>query len=344
MSAAEFEDGPAQADPAKTHVAQDLAHNRPLVCCRFSPAGTHVFAGSEDETIRRWTLADGAQAELKGHESWVFALDLTPDGGTLLSGGGDGRLIWWPATAEAPAPARTVEAHNGWINHVAVSPDGGTVATSGNDGMVRLWSAADGSKVAELPGHERPVYRALFEPAGRFLLTADILGRVVQWEVATRQEVRRFDAAKLHSYNGGQMVDYGGVRDFALSPDGKLLACSGLIEASNPLGAVSNPAVVVFDWQSGAEQTLMRPKADVKGVGWGLRFLPSGSLVMASGGTGGGHLWFFKPGEANEFATFGLPNTARGLDAHPDGVRLATAHHDGHLRIESMTPAPEPAK
>jgi WD40 repeat protein len=334
-------DDAAQADPSKTHVAQDLAHNRPLICCRFSPDGGRVFAGSEDETIRRWNLADGAQAELKAHESWVFALDLTPDGQTLLSGAGDGRLIWWPATADAPTPTRTVGAHTGWINHLCVSPDGGTVATAGNDGMVRLWSVSDGSKIAELPGHERPVYRLMFGPSGRYLLSADILGRVMQWELATRKEVRRFDAAKLHSYNAsGQEVDYGGVRDFALSADGKLLACSGLIEASNPLGAVSNPAVVLLDWEAGSEKALMRPKADIKGVGWGVRFHPSGFLVMASGGTGGGHLWFFKPGETNEFATFNLPNTARALDLHPDGLRLAVAHHDGHLRVCSMTPAP----
>lgn len=331
---------PAPADPTKTHVAKDLAHDRPLVCCRFDPAGKFVYAGSEDESIVRFDLGSGAKAVLKGHESWVFALDATPDGQMLLSGAGDGRLLWWPAAAEAPSPLRTIQAHDGWINHLAVSTDGGLVATCGNDRMVRLWKTADGTTAGELPGHEKPVYRILFEPGGKSLLTADLQGRVIQWDLATLKEVRRLDAAKLYSYNGGQGVDYGGVRDFSLSADGKFLACGGLIEASNPLGAVSNPAVVVFDWAEGKEKVLQRPKADIKGVVWGLKFHPSGFLVAASGGTGGGHLWFFKVDAANEFATFALPNTARALDLHPDGLRIATAHHDGHLRISAMTDPP----
>ena len=54
------------ADPAKTHVAKDLVHNRPLISCRFDPKGRFVFAGSEDSTILRWDLASGAKAALTG--------------------------------------------------------------------------------------------------------------------------------------------------------------------------------------------------------------------------------------------------------------------------------------
>ena len=57
-----------------------------------------------------------------------------------------------------------------------------------------------------------------------------------------------------------------------------------------------------------------------------------------SSGTGGGALWFFKPDQPNEFHKLTLPNTGRGLDLHPDTLRLATAHHDGHLRVWSMAP------
>jgi WD40 repeat protein len=325
------------ADPSQTHLSLELEPKAPQIACRFDPTGRYAFAAAEDRTIGRWELATKQFASFAGHDGWVLALGFSPDGATLLSGGSDGNLFWWPAAGtETPATIRRVETGHGWVRSIAVSPDGQTVVTCGNDRMVRLWSMADGTPLTALPGHERPVYRAVFTPDGKTLLSADLKGVVIQWDVRPGKEARRFDASKLYSYNGGQQVDYGGVRDLSLSRDGRFLACCGLIEGSNPLGAVNNPAVVLLDWQEGKELLLQRPKEDIKGVAWGVRFHPDGFLVAASGGTGGGFLLFWKPDAVNEFHKLGLPNTARGLDLHPDGVRVAVAHHDGKLRIYAM--------
>ena len=110
------------AAPEKTHVVKEYAHKRPLIACRFDARGRYVFAGAEDRTVRRWDLATGKEAALAGHESWVFALASHPDGETIVTGGGDGQLIWWPATAEKPAPIRRVQAHRGWVRALAIQP------------------------------------------------------------------------------------------------------------------------------------------------------------------------------------------------------------------------------
>jgi WD40 repeat protein len=328
------------ADPTKTYLAKDLKHDRPLVSVRFDAKGRYVFAGSEDRSVLRWDLATDAKVVLAAHDSWVHALASTPDGETFLTAGCDGRLIWWPTAAEKPSPIRGVEAHQGWINSVAVNDQGTIAATCGNDRMVRLWSIADGSLIQEMPGHSKYAYQVIFEPGGRYLLSADIKGQVIQWDLAVRKEARRVDAGKLSKYDTGQGVDYGGVRGIAFSPDGSLLACAGLIEASNPLGAVSNPAVLLLDWKEGKEKLMQRPKEDIKGVAWGVRYHPDGFIVFVSGGTGGGFLFFTKPDGANEFFKLALPNTGRALDLHPDAMRLATAHHDGHVRIWEMRAKP----
>ena len=101
--------------------------------------------------------------------------------------------------------------------------------------------------------------------------------------------------------------------------------------------------MAVFDWKSGQLVVLQHPKEDVKGVAWGVRFHPRGFLISASGGTSGGFLWFSQPDKPNEFFKLGLSNTARDLDLHPGGVFIAVAHHDGILRIYSMT-APSKAR
>lgn len=323
-------------DPTKAAVANDWAHARPLVSCRIEPSGRFAFAGSEDFTVRRFNLADGANIGLAGHESWVKAIAFAKDGSQVITCGYDGRMIWWPVEGDAPQSIRTVEGHHGWIRAAVVRPDGTLLATAGNDLVVRLWNIADGSLVKELPGHEKPVWSLAWHPEGKFLLSGDLAGVIKQWDVETAQVARTFDAKPLHTYEGGQQVDFGGVRALSFSPDGKFLAAGGLHKGTNPLGAVHEPLVMLFDWSAG---TLVRSHITegIPGGGvWSVRHLTDGTLVAASGGSSGGILLFFKPDADKETHRFGLPNILRDMDLHPDGTRIATAHHDGHLRVTSV--------
>lgn len=324
------------AKPEACHVAKEYKYARPLLSCALDPKGRYVVAGAEDDSVQRFDLASGTATPMVAHESWVYGLAFTPDGGTLLTGGCDGTLKWWPIATEAPAPSRSVAAHAGWVRGMAVAPDGRTVATCGNDKLVKLWSIDDGSLLRTMPGHERLVYSVAFHPTGGSLVSADLHGKLIEWDLATGKERRRLEAAKLYAYNGGQGVDYGGVRDLSFSPDGAWLACSGLVDASNPLGAVSDPALVLLNWTEGTEALLQRGKADLKGVGWGVRYHRDGFEVMVCGGSTGGTLLFFRPDSPAEFFRFQLPSLARDLDVSADGLTLATAHHDGHVRLIRM--------
>jgi WD40 repeat protein len=328
------------AVPEKTYISKEFKHKCPLIACRFDPKGRYVYASAEDNTVQRWDLESGKAVALTGHESWVFGIAAHPNGQAVLTGGGEGRLNWWQSSGDKVEVVRRIDAHRGWIRSVAISPDGKLVATCGNDRRVKLWSFADGTLLFDLPGHARPVYRVAFDPGSKALFSADLQGLVIEWDHRTGKEARRFDAAKLYKYDAGQAVDFGGVRDLTFSRDGKYLACGGLIDGSNPLGAVSTPAVVLLERESGRELLLQRPKEDIKGVIWGLRFHPSGFLIGASGGTGGGILWFWNTDKPLEFFKFTLPDTARDLDLHPDGLRLATAHFAGMVRISTMRPKP----
>ena len=237
--------------------------------------------------------------------------------------------------------ARSVQAYEGtapWIRSVDVSPNGTIVATGANNGIVKLWSAADGQLIAELKGHEANVYSVLFHPSGQFLLSGDLAGKLHQWNVADKKLMRTFDAQTLHTYEGGQQVHYGGVRSMSLSADGKYLSASGLYKASNPLGAVNDPLVVLFEWET-AKVVRQLVAGDLKGIAWKVLFHPDGFLVGCSGGSGGGHLLVWTPAQDREVFKLPLPANVRDLDLHPDGLQLATAYNDGHVRICSMTAA-----
>jgi WD40 repeat protein len=302
-----------------------------------------VFVSAEDNSVQRFDLAAGTKVSFVAHESWVNALAYSPDGQLLYTGGCDGRMIVWPATADAPQPLKVIEAHPGlspWVRTISVSPDGAMIATGGNDGLVRLWKAADGTALGTLAGHQKNVYSTLFHPDGKLLISGDLAGVIQVWDLAAAKSVGTFDAKDLWSYNEGQGVDYGGVRGLALSPDGKFLAAGGLYKASNPLGAVNEPLALLFDWET-RQKKQSHVVAGVNGIIWRLCFHPEGFLIGGSGGSGGGHIAFWKPEGDKEQHKFTMPTMIRDLDLHPDGLQIATAHYDRLVRISSMTPAPK---
>ena len=323
-------------DVAKTHVAKTHKHGSPLIACRFDPTGRYVFFAAQDYRVWRLELASDKKAELKGHESWVRGMAFDKDGQTLLTGGFDGRLIWWPAQQEKPVPQRQIVAHKGWVRAVAVSPDNQLVATVGNDLMVKLWRIGDGQLVREMSGHERHVYHVAFHPSGKHLVTGDLLGNLFHWEVETGKLVRKLAVAALHKYDKGFKADIGGFRDLRFSADGKWLACAGITNVTNAFAGVGNPLVELWDWSAGKQKIQFVSKAKLRGVAWGVANHRDGFTVGAAGGGGGGHLLFWKPDKSEEFHHAKLPDTARDLDLSPDGLTLATAHYDGRLRISKM--------
>jgi WD40 repeat protein len=322
-------------DPTQSHITFQWAYCSPLISCRFDPKQRYVFSSAEDNSIQRWSVPSGEKISFTAHDSWVFALEVTSDGETLLSGGGDGRLVWWLTSAEKPEPIRIVDAHHGWIRAVAISPDGKTVATVGNDKLVKLWNFADGSLLRTLTGHEDQIYSVLFHPQGQFLLSGDLLGFVFQWDLANGSLVRKFEAKDLHSYNGGQGVHFGGVRTMAMSPDGKFLACGGLYKAENPLGAVHEPLVMVFEWDS-QKLAVSQIAEGLKGTLWRLLYHPDGYLIGACGGSTGGFLLFWKLDQPKDFHRLKLPHLTRDLDLSADKLQVATTHFDRHLRVTTL--------
>ncbi|MBT6155537.1 MAG: WD40 repeat domain-containing protein [Planctomycetaceae bacterium] len=329
-------------DAKQAHVKATWKHGSPLIACRYDPKGRFLFTSGEDYSLQRWDLATGKPTVWAAHESWIRDIAFMADGETAISVGCDDKMIFWATAAEKPTPLKTIEAHKGWIRAVEVSPDGKMIATGGNDNLVKLWNA-DGSLQKELTGHDSNVYSIFFHPGGEFLLSGDLAGKVHQWELSTGKLVRTFDAKDLHTYNGGQKVHYGGVRSIALSPDGKHLACCGLHKATNPLGAVNEPLVMLFEWESG-KKVRSQVAAGVKGILWQVNWLADGTLAAASGGSGGGFLIFWKTGADKEFHKLKLPNTARDADLHPNGLELATVHHDRQVRITRLTAKPTPDK
>jgi len=334
--------------PSRTRMALELRHNSALVGCRFDPTGRFVFAGAQDNTIQRWDLATQAKVPFVGHRSWVRAMafvPLTPNpspsgrggpSGKLLSTDWNGKLLVWPFDASAPTPERIIDAHTGWVRAIVTSPDQRQFATCGNDNLVKLWNVADLSLVREFEGHTSHVYNVAFHPTANALVSADLRGNIKQWDVQTGRETRTMDASVIFRYDPTFRADHGGIRSMTFNADGSLLACAGITNVTNAFAGVGNPAVVLFNWQTGQRAQVLRVQPAFQGTAWGVVFQRDGYVIGAGAGSGGG-LWFWRPNTENSIHNVTVPSHARDLAMHPDGRRLAVPCFDGVVRIYELS-------
>lgn len=326
---------PGPLDPLRTRLMQQLRHDSPLLGCRFDPSGRFVFAGAQDNNVVRWEIDTGGKTVLAGHRSWVRALAF--HGQRVFSADYSGQILAWNAQAATPTGEHAWAAHHGFVRALAVSPDGKLLASCGNDNKVKLWSLSDLRLVRELAGHEWHVYNLAFHPKTQDVVSADLHGIIRHWSRADGRQTRTLDCSVLFRHDPTFRADHGGVRAMCFNGKGTLLACTGITNVSNAFAGIGNPAVVLFDWQSGNRVQILRPQANFQGTGWGVVIHPTGFIAGVAGGSGGA-LWFWRSNQANSFHMVSLPDVARDLDMHRDNRRLAIPFFDGSVRIYDMAP------
>ena len=323
--------------PEKTHVVKELS-TQAADLLPVRSGGPVRLCRCEDDTVQRWDLNADGQGQARGLRR-PRRLGLRPgghtDGKTLLSGGGDGKLIWWPATADEPKPMRPRRRPS----RLGAARRRQPRRTSLPRAATTTWSGSGRSPTAR-PSSTCPATTGrsiawLTRPTASTLVSADLMGLVIEWDVRPGKEARRLDAAKLHLYEGGQGVDYGGVRDLSFSRDG----VPGLRrpdQRQQPAGRRQQPGRARPRLEDRGDEDAPAPQGEHQGRCLGRAVSSRRLLDRRLGRNRGGFLWFWKPDQDNEFFKFALPNTARDLDLHPDGIRLATAHHDGMVRISAM--------
>ena len=123
------------ANPEKLKVVKQLSRGDIVFAVARKPGTSRLFCGGSDFTVYEIDVdqAKPEAKELGRHDSYVTSLALA--GTTLVSGGYDGRLIWW--NIESRSKIREVDAHRKWIRGVAATPDGTVVASVADDMVCR---------------------------------------------------------------------------------------------------------------------------------------------------------------------------------------------------------------
>jgi WD40 repeat protein len=148
-----FHTAPPKPTPAKA-VHGDLV-------ARAEP-GDLVALTQSDRTIKRFSAT-------------ADALEFSPDGRLLASGGSDDYLRVWDVRSGRLLVARV--AHQGPVEGVGFSPDGHWIVTAGPI-SAGVWGATSGQPLLLLHGPTQPLHAALFTRDGKTIVTAGYDGTI----------------------------------------------------------------------------------------------------------------------------------------------------------------------
>ncbi|RUS97406.1 hypothetical protein DSM106972_085090 [Dulcicalothrix desertica PCC 7102] len=183
-------------------VTGQLLHTFPehiAMSVTFSPDGKTLAAGSFDDTVRIWDLETFLCClTLKGHSYWIWRLNFSPDGSTIVTGCSSDRTIrlWNASTGEC---IHILSAHQDWIWATIFSPDGKTLASCSSDGAIKFWDVTTGDcmKTLEVAANTW-VMSLAFSPDGRMLISGDTNAVIQVWDTKTFERIQTLKAERLY--------------------------------------------------------------------------------------------------------------------------------------------------
>lgn len=298
-------------------------HKAEVWWLEFRPQGDILASASFDGTVCLWNVQNGQQmAKLDNHNRAVACVVFSQDGKRLASSDWEGFLSIWDVAKQQQI--LEWQGHSAAIPGITFSPDGSLLASGGWDGHVMIWDSATGEKVhpplvhpplsrefhALLSGYEK-ISCLAFTPNGQELVSGDLGGTVLVWNVATGAQVS--PPLKEHKVSANSV---------AITPDGHTL-----------IGGCSDGALLL--WDLPAFQIRGAPlRGHRSTVSW-VRVSSDGKYVVSA--DWGGDLVIWQTAERQLLATLRKYDTKIfGAAFSPDGHTLASSSADGRILIWSL--------
>jgi WD40 repeat protein len=232
-----------------------------VLAVTYAGANRLVAASADKSAVVFNTLADWSLARVIGSGPTsplmdrVTALDFSPDGKLLASGGGDpsraGELKIWNV-ADGAIVRDLPEAHSDTVLGLDFSPDGKLLASSAADKFIKVFEVGTGKFVRSFEGHTHHVLGVRWRADGKMLASGGADNVVKIWDFTSGDQLRTVQGigkevtsvnfvgstsmvlissgdktVRLYNADNGQQArNYGGGTDFmysaATTPDGKL--------------------------------------------------------------------------------------------------------------------------
>ena len=265
-----------------------------------------------------------------GHTEGVGSISFSPDGSLLVSGDGDGKVIFWDISSQTQLA--TLQGHTEGVNSVSFSSDGSLLASGGEDGKVIVWHVSSRTQIVPLP-HTEGVNSVSFSPDDSLLASGGEDG-VIVWDVSSQTQIVPLPHTE-------------GVSSVSFSPDGSLLASGGedgvivwdvssrtrvatLYDGFSPVSFSPNSSVLAFGGEDGVivwDVSSRTRVATLPHTGWtgSVSFSPDGSL-LASEGWDGVIVWDVS--SQTQLSILPDGDGVGSVSFSPDGSLLASGERD----------------
>jgi WD40 repeat protein len=362
-------------------------HRLALAGLAISSDGKSSLASvGKDQTARLWDLPSLLQGDALPHDDWVCSVAFSKNNKVLVSAGRDGAIKFWDVATGRPLSA-TIEKANGAVASLSLHSEGDAwklaagIATSDGGGEIRIWEVKAGDSITTKllhtlkdKDHASGITAVAFAPNGKRLASASFDKNALVWNVETGKVEHRLEGHKA------------AVRCLAWDLPGKSLASgsddktiriwdpekgkeTALLERGGHQGAVTTLAFlpepqgasigqqrIPIELISGGDDKTLRYWSVVaklavdqpfQGHGGGVTCVAcrSGGLIVSASWDHLVKSWLTS-GEDN-FTFAGHTGPVRAVAISPDGLTLASASHDGTVRLWRSTPprlAPKKAR
>ncbi|KAI8985199.1 WD40-repeat-containing domain protein [Pilobolus umbonatus] len=175
-----------------TNWSSQIADERPVAQCVFSPDSKLLVTGAWSGLAKVWSVPDCKPLlTLKGHNDKVGGIAFHPQSTisldksvvNLATGGADGLIQLW--NLEKETPMATLSGHIRRVARINFHPSGRYIGSASFDGTWRLWDVETTEELLLQEGHAKEVYAISFQCDGSLVATGglDAIGRV--WDTRT---------------------------------------------------------------------------------------------------------------------------------------------------------------